>query len=210
MKRWSLAAIALLVFGLTATWHSRDAAGQSEGGWVTLFDGKNLDNFTQIGDANWKLANGEVSADTGSGFLVSKQSYTDFQIRAEFWADDDANSGIYIRLSDPAKVTADNSYEVNIFDKRPDPSYGTGAIVNVAKVNPMPKAGSGSGGKWNVFEITAKGSKFSVTLNGQKTVDNAEDAKFAKGPIALQRFPGSSKEPGIGVIKFRKVEIKSL
>ena len=210
MKRWSLAAIALLAFGLTATWHSRDAAGQSEGGWVTLFDGKNLDNFTQIGDANWKLANGEVSADTGSGFLVSKQSYTDFQIRAEFWADDDANSGIYIRLSDPAKVTADNSYEVNIFDKRPDPSYGTGAIVNVAKVNPMPKAGSGSGGKWNVFEITAKGSKFSVTLNGQKTVDNAEDAKFAKGPIALQRFPGSSKEPGIGVIKFRKVEIKSL
>ena len=210
MKRWSLAAIALLAFGLTATWHSRDAVGQSEGGWVTLFDGKNLDNFTPIGDANWKLANGEVSADTGSGFLVTKQSYGDFQIRAEFWADDDATSGIYIRLSDPAKVTADNSYEVNIFDKRPDPSYGTGAIVNVAKVNPMPKAGTGSGGKWNIFEITAKGSKFTVILNGQKTVDNAEDAKFAKGPIALQRFPGVVKDPGIGVIKFRKVEIKSL
>lgn len=210
MKRWSLAAIVLLAFGLTATWHSRDAVGQSEGGWVTLFDGKNLDNFTPIGDANWKLANGEVSADTGSGFLVTKQSYTDFQIRAEFWADDDANSGIYIRLSDPAKVTADNSYEVNIFDKRPDPSYGTGAIVNVAKVNPMPKAGTGTGGgKWNTFEITAKGNKLTVLMNGQKTVE-AEDSKFAKGPIALQRFPGSSKDPGIGVIKFRKVEVKSL
>ena len=210
MKRWSLAAIALLAFGLTATWHSRDAVGQSEGGWVTLFDGKNLDNFTPIGDANWKLANGEVSADTGSGFLVTKQSYTDFQIRAEFWADDDANSGIYIRLSDPAKVTADNSYEVNIFDKRPDPSYGTGAIVNVAKVNPMPKAGTGTGGgKWNTFEITAKGNKLTVLMNGQKTVE-AEDSKFAKGPIARQRFPGSSKDPGIGVIKFRKVEVKSL
>jgi hypothetical protein len=28
---------------------------------------------------------------------------------------------------------------VNIWDTRPDPSYGTGAIVDVAKVDPMPK-----------------------------------------------------------------------
>jgi hypothetical protein len=42
---------------------------------------------------------------------------------------------------------------VNIYDQRPDPSYGTGAIVNFAKVEPMPKAG----GKWNTYEITAKG-----------------------------------------------------
>lgn len=197
MKRWSLAAIALLVFGLTATWHSRDAAGQSEGGWVTLFDGKNLDNFTQIGDANWKLANGEVSADTGSGFLVSKQSYTDFQIRAEFWADDDANSGIYIRLSDPAKVTADNSYEVNIFDKRPDPAYGTGAIVDFARIHRMPKAA----GRWNTFVITASGDRLIVKMNGETTVDIHND-RFASGTIALQY--------GSGVVKFRKVAIKPI
>ncbi len=209
MKRWSLAAIVLLAFGLTATWHSRDAIGQSEGGWVTLFDGKNLDNFTQIGDANWKLANGEVSADNGSGFLVTKQSFGDVQIRAEFWADDDTNSGIFTRISDPAKITADNSYEVNIYDKRPDPSYGTGAIVNFAKVSPMPKAGTGSGGKWNTFDITLKGNKLTVIMNGQKTVD-VEDSKFAKGPFALQRFPGVVKDPGIGVVKFRKVEVKQL
>lgn len=190
--------------------HARDVFAQS-GQWITLFDGKNLDNFTPVGDANWKLANGELTSDTGSGFMVSKETYGDFEMRVEFWADDDANSGVYIRLSDPVKITADNSYEVNIYDKRPDPSYGTGAIVNVAKVSPMPKAGDGKGGgKWNTFEITAKGNKFSVVMNGQKTVDNAEDAKFAKGPFALQRFPGPSKDPGIGVIKFRKVEIRPL
>ncbi len=50
----------------------------------------------------------------------------------------------------------------------------------------MPKAG----GKWNVYEITAKGPKFTVILNGQKTVDGAEDGKFASGAIALQYFPG--------------------
>ena len=99
---------------------------------------------------------------------------------------------------------------MNIWDVRPDPSYGTGAIVNVAKVDPMPKAG----GKWNVYEITAKGSTFTVVLNGQKTVDGAQDAKFATGRIALQHGLGNKDAKGVevdtGVVKFRKVEIKPL
>jgi hypothetical protein len=166
--------------------------------WITLFDGSSLENWNAIGDANWRVADGSVQADKGNGFLVSKESYGDFQIRAEFWVDADANSGVFLRCSDPKKVSSATAYEVNIFDKRPDPSYGTGAIVNVAKVVPMPKAG----GKWNVYEITAKGSQFFVTLNGQRTVDGAQDGKHARGPVALQY--------GGGVVKFRKVQIRAL
>jgi len=129
---------------------------------------------------------------------VSKQKYKDFQLRAEFWVDAEANSGIFIRCTDPQKITAVNAYEVNIFDKRPDPSYGTGAIVNVAKVSPMPRAG----GQWNTFDITAKGSQFDVTLNGIRTVTGAQDSKNPEGPIALQY--------GGGVVKFRRVMIRPL
>ncbi len=71
-----------------------------------------------------------------------------------------------------------------------------------------------AGGKWNVYEITAKGSTFSVTLNGQKTVDGAQDTKFATGRIALQHGLGVKDDKGVvndrGVVKFRKVEIKLL
>ena len=99
---------------------------------------------------------------------------------------------------------------MNIWDARPDPTYGTGAIVNVGKVDPMPHAA----GKWNVYEITAKGSTFTVTLNGQKTVDGAQDAKFASGRIALQHGLGLKDAKGVesdaGTVKFRKVEIKPL
>ena len=178
------------------------ARAQTDAGWVALFDGKSLDNWNKVGEANWRVEDGAAVADKGAGFLVSKEPYTDFQLRAEFWADEDANSGIFIRCSDANKITAENSYEVNIFDKRPDPSYGTGAIVNLAKVDPMPKAA----GQWNTYEITAKGGQFTVVLNGQKTVDGAQDAKFASGPIALQYAHVKEK----GVIKFRKVELKKL
>ena len=204
MKRRPILALAFLAVALVASGEPRDVNAQADTGWITLFDGKNLDNFNVIGDANWRIEDGAVMADKGSGFLVTKNPYGDFQLRAEFWADEDANSGIYIRCSDPQKITADNSYEVNIFDKRPEPIYGTGAIVNLAKVDPMPKAG----GKWNVYEITAKGPTFTVVLNGQKTVDGAEDRKFASGPIALQYAPGVVKDKG--VVKFRKVELKPL
>jgi hypothetical protein len=210
MKSRIATTLALLLLGLAAVSFTPPATAQSGAGWVTLFDGKNLDNFNKIGDANWRLEDGLAVADKGNGFLVSKASYGDFQLRAEFWVDDVANSGIFIRCTDPEKVGSKSAYEVNIWDARPEPDYGTGAIVDVAKVNPMPKAG----GKWNVYEITAKGSSFTVVLNGQKTVDNAQDAKFTNGRISLQHGLGLKDDKGVasdkGTIKFRKVEIRPL
>jgi Domain of Unknown Function (DUF1080) len=181
-------------------------AATSGGAWQTLIDGgTGLANFNQIGDANWRSEGGAIVADRGKGGqLVSKQSYRDFQLKAEFWADDTTNSGIFIRLSDPTTVNPQNSYEVNIYDRRPDPSYGTGAIVEVAKVAPGMKAA----GKWNTFDITARGSRLIVVLNGVETV-NVEDSKHAEGPFSLQ-FGAGPEGAAPGSIKWRKVEIRSL
>jgi len=174
-----------------------EAFGQAASGWTTLLDGSGLDGWSVIGDANWRVAEGTVQADQGAGFLVSKESYGDFELRAEFWVDDDANSGIFIRCSDPQKPAATSSYEVNIFDKRPDPAYATGGIVNIAKPPTVVKAG----GKWNTMEITARGPRMTVKMNGAVTSEG-QDSKFASGPLALQR--------SAGVVKFRKLEIRRL
>src|SRR5436190_10024756 len=208
MKSLSVIAIGVLIVGLTVFGCSQQMSGQGDAGWVTLLDGSNpktLDNWNRIGDANWRAEDGAIVADKGKGgYLVSKNSYKDFQIRAEFWADHTTNSGIFIRCTDPKAITATNAYEVNIYDRRPDPSYGTGGIVNVAKVSPMPKAG----GKWNTYEITAKGSQLTVVLNGTQTV-SVQDGQHAQGPFALQFGNGPNDAPG-GVIKWRKVQIKPL
>ncbi|HTP73243.1 MAG TPA: DUF1080 domain-containing protein [Burkholderiaceae bacterium] len=172
------------------------------GGWTTLIDGaKGMENFNVVGQADWAAVDGAVQATKGGNtpsYLVTKSTYKDFTIRVEFWASDDANSGVFLRCQNPAQLTDENCYEANIFDQRPDPTYGTGAVVKVAKApNPMPKAG----GKWNTYEITAQGKRLVLVLNGVKTVD-VEDGKLASGPIGLQW--------GSGTIRFRKVEIKSL
>jgi hypothetical protein len=192
--------LALLAVGLAAAALGACASMSSGSGWTVLLDGSNLDNWNAIGSANWRVADGTVMADSGDkrqGYLVSKNAYTDFQVRAEFWVDDEANSGVFLRCGDRGTVNAKNAYEVNIFDKRPDPSFGTGAIVYIAKASTVLKAG----GKWNTYEITAKGPRLTIVLNGVKTAE-VDDSKHASGPIALQY--------GAGVVKFRKVEIRPL
>ena len=183
------------------------ASGPGDG-WVTLIDGdKGLDNFNRIGDANWRAEGGAVVADQGKGgYLVSKSSYKDFVIVAEFWAETNTNSGVFIRASDPNKIGADNSYEVNIWDIRPDPKYGTGGIVDFAAV-PVPPVFK-AGGRWNTYEIEARGSTVTVKLNGAVTV-TMNNGKFAQGPFALQYGAGVQGAPG-GPIKWRKVQIRAL
>lgn len=175
----------------------------SGGGWTTLVDGSKVpgaaEGWTALGEGNWSVAEGTLQGKGGKqGYLVTKDSYTDFEIHAEFWADATCNSGIFLRCQDRNKVGADNAYEVNIFDRRPDPTYGTGAIVDVAKVRqPGPMAAD----RWNTFEISAKGPRLVVVFNGEKTAD-VEDGKWKSGPVALQSAGGT--------IRFRKVTIRSI
>ena len=156
-----------------------------------------FDAWNQIGDANWRIENGEFVADMGAGHLVTKESFTDFRVRAEFWTDAGANSGVFFRVSDPNSIVDRNAYEANIFDTRPDPAYRTGGVVNHAS----PSENLDTAGKWNTYEITAQGDHIVLVLNGVTTVD-FHDSTYASGPISLQY--------GQGVVKFRNVEIERL
>jgi hypothetical protein len=184
--------------GLSA--QAGDPSTKGASGWTTLLDGTTLKGWNMVGEADWQVVDKAVQATKGAGgYLVTPNSYGDFQLTAEFWVSDDANSGIFIRCQDPKNITAANSYEVNIYDKRPDQSYRTGGIVDVAK----PMAMINAGGKWNTFDITAQGSHLIIVLNGTKTVD-MEHKGHVRGPIALQYGANSS------MVKFRNVRIRSL
>ena len=169
--------------------------------WVTLIDGtEGLDNFNRVGDANWTEEFSSIRATEGNGasWLVTKDSYSDFVIRVEFWASDDSNSGIYMRCQNPEVITDRDCYEANIYDQRPDPSYGTGGIVHRAAVSePAPTVG----GKWNVYRITAYGDRLIAELNNEITAD-VSDSELSEGPIGLQWAAGE--------LRFRKVEIARL
>jgi hypothetical protein len=198
MKRHLFAAAAALALS--------GCAAMGGGDSVTLIDGdKGLDNFTRDGDANWHAEGGAIVADRGKGgFLVSKQSFGDYQLHIEFFPDHNTNSGIYMRCSVREKLTDKLCHEANIFDERPDPSFGTGGIVHLGKVLQPVK----TGGKWNTYDITARGRHITVVLDGVKTAE-IDNAQFLNGPIALQFGNLPNNVPG-GAIRYRKVQVRPL
>jgi len=198
MLQRSIAAVALAAV-LGACSQAPESAGEVANGpgeWRTLFDGSSLTGWALVGDANWRLADGAVEADSGTGFLLTEATYADFDLKLEFFVSPDANSGVFIRCANPSEIGAATCYEVNIFDQRPDPMYRTGAIVNVAE----PKVTIDTGDRWSSYEISAHGQHLLVKLNGQTTVDTT-DGKLAAGPIALQY--------GAGRVMFRNVQIRA-
>jgi hypothetical protein len=202
MKNLTAATLAAAALAATLGGCAQMQSMMPGSGWTPLIEGtRGLENFRRVGEANWAPAEGAIQATAGGkdpAYLVTPASYKDFSLRAEFWASEDANSGIFMRCQNPAAINDESCYEANIFDQRPDPTYATGSIVKVA---PVPATFPRAGGKWNTYEITLQGDHLVVVLNGQKTVD-VRNAKFASGPLALQW--------GRGTIKWRKVEIKPL
>jgi hypothetical protein len=172
--------------------------GVDAAGWRTLLNGSDLSGWKVVGDANWRVEDRAARADrsTMASFLVSEESFADFDLELEFWVDTPANSGVFLRCQNPGTITDTSCYEANIFDTRPDQTYRTGAIVHVAE----PAEFVYTGGQWNRMKITADGKRLQVTLNGRQMVD-AEDPRFSRGPIALQYAAGT--------VMFRNVKIRN-
>jgi hypothetical protein len=124
----------------------------------------------------------------------------------------DSDSGIYPRGS--AK------HQVNIWCW----PVGSGEVYGVRMDKAMPpevragvtpkKKADKPVGEWNAFEITVKGTKLTVVLNGETVIENAELPGIpARGPIALQHHGGKrdgkwSSPPSL--VQFRNVRIKEL
>ena len=196
--------VVLIAFSLapasatTAQQHNRVTADEATAGWVLIFDGTSLTGWAPRLDGQWEVADGTISAvpDAGRGFMATTAHYADFQLPVDFWIDDTANSGVFLRCPAEGAISQGNAFEVNIFD--PHTTWPTGSINEVAKIQTVPQ----TAGKWNTFEITADGDHLVVQLNGQTTVDARSD-RHQSGPIALQYN-------GAGQVRFRNIKIKTL
>ena len=189
--------ITLFLVGIAGMTRPAVAPAQTGAGWTTLFNGKNLDNWEKTGNANWRVVDGVIEADMPRGFLLTKESYGDFDLRAEIWVNADSNGGVLFRITDPKDPGIENGYELNINDTRADQTGRTGSIVNVAK----PLVKYDAGGKWTTIEITAKGPHLAARLNGTLTAE-VDDTKYARGPVSLQAAGG--------LVRYRNVQIREI
>ena len=162
-----------------------------------MFNGMDLTGWESHGDIAWRVEGAQIIASgSGDGFLATRAEFDDFYLRVEFWVDETTNSGIFVRCRDRSRIYPDTCYELNIYDNHPRQEARTGAIVFVL-MPPMVQVDTV--GRWNVYEVTARGTFVEVKVNGTVTAV-LEDANPSPGFIALQHW-------GEGTVKFRSIEL---
>jgi hypothetical protein len=172
--------------------------------WISLFNGKDLTGWKPAHHAIWKVENGVIAgqwdpAHPGGGWLMSDREFSDFVLRVEFRGEPKrANSGVAIR--DPlhgAKDPAYTGYEIQILDIS-DAKMPTGSVYNVQKARYAPLKDG-----WNKMEITARGARISVLLNGEKVAETDNDRSL-RGSIGFQAHSQGER------IYFRNIQIREL
>ena len=184
------------------SWPAANAnATHTYGKPVELFDGKSLDTWNlQIADrpSGWSIVDGAMTNEAKANNLVSKQTFKDFKIQAEYRIESGSNSGIYLR----------GRYELQVLDDFGKAPEAHGHMAIYAWVAPRVNA-SKPATEWQVMEAVLVGNKVTVTLNGQKVHDNATIQAITGGALdANETQPGPIMLQGDhGKVWYRKVTV---
>jgi len=160
--------------------------------WEDLVAGDLGKHWTTKG--NWALKDGVIALTPRPGekdwtrwdmYLWSKKTYEDFEIEFEYTVQKSGNSGFYFRVgdvNDPVK----KGIEVQIYDSASKAAGGKltdhdsgGVIPGV----PPTKNATKPAGEWNKFQITNKGDKLTIVLNGETVNElNLAESKVKDRP----------------------------
>lgn len=155
---------------------------------------ENSNKWITMGDATWSFDKEvlEATISEGTGFVMTKQPYEDFELVLEFYPDSTINSGVFVRCK-AFEIDAVGCHEMNIWDLHPNQDFRTGAIVTKAK----PIARVHTLNQWNTYRIVQQGNLTQVWINDTLTAKH-KDTTLTKGYVGLQAA-------GKGKIKFRNI-----
>ncbi|MDR2928700.1 MAG: DUF1080 domain-containing protein [Cytophagaceae bacterium] len=199
----------------------RLTAEEEKQGFVILFDGANMHQWTG-NTVDYTIENGELVMNPSRSFggnLYTKKEYADFTFRFEFQLTPAANNGLGIRTP----MEGDAAYlgmELQILDND-HPIYKDlqqyqyhGSVYGViaAKRGYLKPVG-----EWNTQEVTAKGNRITITLNGTVILDGDIAEASKNGTIDGNQHPGLRNKQGhIGFLghgsplKFRNIRVREL
>jgi hypothetical protein len=186
--------------------------------WKPLFNGKDLSGWKSIDgpEASWQVEDGLLyCTGKGSGWLSTDKEYGDFELELEFKSPKAGNSGVFLRApheGNPAfagmEIQVLDDYD-DEYSKLNDYQY-CGSLYDVVAAKPRVTK---KAGEWQKMQITCKGNKVKVMLNGTQVVDADTSAHKDKLPT----HPGLTRTKGfIGLqnhgsrLDYRNIKIREL
>ena len=171
LRTIGLTSCAVLVVAASASAQGTASAAASNG--ESLFDGRTLNGWTQVGPGRFVVeSDGSIAAEGGTGLIYyTPRTFRDFVLELEYRAESPgANSGIFVRVPEQPKTPQDavsRGYEIDI-DDTGDAIHTTGSISGLAAPARM---AAKPAGQWNRYRIEVTGQRYQVFLNGEKVND---------------------------------------
>lgn len=155
--------------------------------WISMFNGKNIDNWTVRGKAEWKVEKGVMIGQGANGHIYASPELTDLEVKGTFRITDQgggSNSGMYFR-SNPPEDNPDGyprGYEAQICHIQEaftgwlwKPGTPTGKATKMITKD----------GEWFTMRVKAVGPVINIWVNDE-LVMTYEDDEYKKGFFAIQ------------------------
>ncbi|PYT95036.1 MAG: DUF1080 domain-containing protein [Acidobacteria bacterium] len=195
MKRCGGILVAVLLLAIRA-----GAQAPREGGWVSLFNGKDLSGWKKNGDEKWVVEQGTIFCESTAnkyGYLTTEKTYRDFILRLKFKGEAAGNSGVFLH-SRILGIDPQHGPDIEGMQVEVDPNVGkhTGGLYESGGRGwvAIPTAEGEQAlklGEWNELEVSVHGAHIVTQLNGTKIVDFTDPApQFRDGVIGLQIHTG--------------------
>ncbi len=191
-----------------------------ESGFTPLLNGRDLKGWAGPLD-NYEVVDAAVKCKAGKGGTIyTEKEYGDFVVRLEYKLPPGGNNGLAIRYPGKGDTAYEGMCELQVLDDNYEK-------VTNSKIDPRQAHGSAYGmaaaargfqrppGEWNYEEVTVKGSKIRVELNGFVVLDT--DLSQIKEYLANSPHPGKDRVRGhFGFaghndpVMFRNVRLREL
>jgi hypothetical protein len=202
---------ALLLIAIAACAQQAPKAKPPGEDWVSLFNGKDLTGWVEVGKEKWVVEEGTIhgiAITKEYGYLQTGKPYKDFHLSLKFKCEGDGNSGVFFHTAfkpGTPDITQGLQFEVDCtIGQHTGGIYGDGRgwVVWPAPENETVVRK----GEWNEYLLKVEGNRYIARLNGVVMIDFTDPRpKSFDGPIALQLHSG-----GQGDMRFKDILIRDL
>lgn len=195
-----------LLASLALVPHRLRAEETLPGGWISLFNGRDLSGWKASEGVEWKVIDGMIATPPKRSHLFTEQKFKNFDFKADVLTKPGSNSGIYFH-TEPEDTWPSHGYEAQVNVTHGD-RVKTGSLYNVVKLYETPAFD----GFWWTQQITVKGKNIVIRINDKVVVDYTEPEGVTDprrlspdgGAFALQAHDPKSE------VFYRNIQVRRL